>query len=79
MGNASSSTTSGASARDRHKSGDSGSQGGGISPGIKDGQAFTFEKPENKILHLQPSHEEDSEPYYTKAGQRAAQDPDARF
>jgi len=72
MGNASSSGT-----RDRHKSGDSTQgQGGVISPEVKDGQAFTFEKtsPAHRILQLQASHE-DSEPYYTKAG-RDPQDID---
>ena len=66
MGNASSSGS-----RDRHKSGDS--IHGSTSPGIKDGTAFTFEKPSPahpKILQFQESHDEDSEPYFTKAGIR---------
>jgi len=67
MGNQSSSGT-----RDRHKSGDS--FHGSISPGVKDGQAFTFEKPSPahpKILHLRSSQDDDSEPYFTKAGTRS--------
>jgi 5'-AMP-activated protein kinase regulatory beta subunit len=69
MGNA---NATGSGSRDRHKSGDSippSSPGGGI----KDGQAFSFEKRSSvgsnssqpqKIV-LQTSHEDD-EPYYTK-------------
>ncbi len=67
MGNASSSGS-----RDRHKSGDS--IHGNVSPGIKDGTAFSFEKASTahpKILQFQESHDEDSEPYFTKAGIRS--------
>ena len=72
MGNANSSGSSvPGGPRDRHKSGDSAPPS---SPGVKDGQAFTFEKrnsvtasPNNQKLILQHSHEEDDQPYYTKS------------
>ena len=64
MGNQNSSGTS----RDRHKSGE---LPGNASPGVKDGSAFTFENKSTsphhpKIIQLQGSNDEESEPYYTK-------------
>jgi len=81
MGNQSSSS-SGTVPRDRHKSGESGGGPGNASPGVKDGQAFSFEKPipahaHQKIIQLQESLEVESEPYYTKTKTRdSSAEPD---
>lgn len=74
MGNANSGASgSSTSQRDRHKSGDSNPP---LSPGVKDGQAFTFEKRNslstpgsggrNQKIILQNSHEDDEPPNFAK-------------